>query len=171
MMGSYFLLPSIDTERMDKNRSSGFTILETVISLLILSFALAGLLTLVQYTRYRAFDNYQDRYVLLRLDSELQKIKYYHATYGVFNYPGSLSFYIPEPNNVQAPQVLVHAVFSNTTSWDNTVGSNIGYYNLTVKAEWEARKLPFKQSNHQALKKRTISLREDYFFENNAEEE
>ena len=143
---------------------SGFALMETIVALLILSFALVGLLTMVQYARVRAIANYNDRYVLLRLDGEMQKIRYQYETTGNFGSLNVAVFQIPNPGNYTARPVQVTVNFSRTMDWDNAVGGNVGFNKIIATAEWNEN-LPRLGGQRIRAERRFITLREDYFFQ------
>ena len=138
--------------------------METIVALLILSFALVGLLTMVQYARVRAIANYNDRYVLLRLDGEMQRIKYNYETTGSFGLLNASVFQIPNPGNYTARPITVTINFSRSMEWDFAIGSNVGFYIIVATAEWNEN-LPRLGGRGIRPERRFITLREDYFFQ------
>ena len=144
--------------------TNGFALVETIVALLILSFALVGLLTMVQYARVRAIANYNDRYVLLRLDGEMQRIKYNYETTGGFGLLNVAVFQIPNPGNYASRPISVTVTFSRTMDWDLAIGGNIGYHKIVATAEWNEN-LPRLGGQRIRAERRFITLREDYFFQ------
>jgi hypothetical protein len=148
-----------------RGNTGGFAIVEIIAALAILSATLIALMTMVQYARVRAVINYQDRYVLLRVDGELQRIKYNHHITNSIALPATLTFAIPQLNEHgrqigTPPTVTVR--FTSRHDWDTQLFPALGYYNVTAIAEWDVR-LPFSIRGHRT-EKRFIQLREDYFY-------
>ena len=145
----------------------GFALAETIVALLILSFALVGLLTMVQYTRIRAISNYNDRYVLYRLDGEMQRIKFRFQSAGDFGILGTSSFNIPNLGAHRSRPIQVTVNILHTIEWDLSVGNDIGYHKIVATAEWNENQL--RQGRRQPRpERRSIILREDYFFRRQA---
>jgi len=144
----------------------GFALAEIIIALAILSAVLAGLMTSIQYARLRAVANYHDRYVLLRVDGELQRLKYYYTQYGYFPTLLPVTFNIPQLNTQavsEGRQLPVIITFTTNDYPDISVADNIRFVALTATAEWEEQ-LPLSIKNKQR-EKRYVQLREDYYYE------
>jgi len=144
----------------------GFALAEVIVALALLSAVLAGLMTSVQYARQRAVANYHDRYVLLRVDGELQRLKYYYTRDGYFPSLAPITFNIPQLNARsvnEGKQLPVVVTFHTDDYPDITVADNIRYIALTAIAEWDEH-LPLSVKNKQR-EKRYVQLREDYFYE------
>jgi len=146
----------------------GFALAETIAATAILTFVLAGLMIMVQYARVRTVVNYHDRYVTLRVDGELQKIKAQYALTGSFGTLRSVSFNIPQLNENafnMGRQIPVVISFSVSDEIDRAVGSNIRFTALTAVAEWNEH-LPLFARRPRA-EKRYVQLREDYYYQRN----
>ena len=150
--------------RIKIKNSRGFALAETIVALLILSFALVGLLTMVQYARVRAIANYNDRYVLFRLDGEMQKIKHHRQNSNDFGPLNQIVFLIPGVSGYSANEIAVTVNFTRTTAWDTSIAQNIGYHMIVGTAEW-TENLPRLGGRNVRAERRFITLREDYFFE------
>jgi len=148
------------------NGSRGFALAETIAATAILTFVLAGLMIMVQYVRVRTVVSYHDRYVTLRTDGEMQKIKSQYVIYGSFGSLQPVSFNIPQlnQNNVNiGRQIPVLVSFSLVDEPDMSVGTNIRYIAITAVAEWNEH-LPLFARRPRS-EKRYVQLREDYFYE------
>jgi len=144
----------------------GFALMETLVALAILSAVLAGLMTSVQYARLRAVANYHDRYVLLRVDGELQRIKNFYARNAYLPSLGPVTFNIPQLNTravTEGKNLPVTITFSTEDLPDRSVGQDIRYVTVTALAEWEEQLTFLSKSKEK--EKRYIQLREDYFYE------
>jgi len=152
------------SHRFQLLNKKGFALAETIIALLILSFALVGLLTMVQYGRVRAIANYNDRYVLLRVDGELQRIRFRHQQQSSFGQLNPISFNIPQLGRYQARPQTVTVNFTNTVEPDFDVGLDIYYHCITANAEW-VEHMPRIGGRRIRPERRFITLREDYHFQ------
>jgi hypothetical protein len=145
----------------------GIALVETVAAMAILSFALTGLMVAVQYARTRAMIQYHNKYVILRVDSELQRIKYLNTkneknfgpmTPVTFNIPGIRN------NKVDVRVKLPVTVrFSRSREYDSSIGPEIEFHKITAIAEWNET-IPFL-SRKGRIDKRYVELREDYYYE------
>jgi prepilin-type N-terminal cleavage/methylation domain-containing protein len=146
----------------------GFALVETIAALAILSFVLLGLMVMVQYARARAITNYHDRYVLYRVDGELQRLKEDSVRFGQRvpqNVP-NVQFTIPHsanPNNRQQQPIVVTVRFSTSTHRDYAAADNVYFTAVTALAEWDEYRALGAHSRRRA-ERRYIQLREDYFF-------
>jgi len=144
----------------------GFALAETIAATAILTFVLAGLMIQVQYARAKAVVNYHDRYVLMRVDGEMQRKKYQHTVYGDIGSLRAVEFSIPQLNenalNV-GNRIPVYVSFSVEDLPDTSVGQNIRYVVLTAVAEWDEHVPLF--ARRPRAEKRYVQLREDYFYE------
>jgi hypothetical protein len=154
------------TNRILSN-NRGFAIVETIVSLAILSVVLVGLMTMVQYARVRAVASYHDRYVLLRVDAELQKIRYFNSAGFDRHDFGMLlpvTFRIPQITQyrgVTGPEVTIR--FTRDIHSDFTVSLDTWYHVIEATAEWDER-VPRIGRRTVRPERRSITLREDYFF-------
>jgi prepilin-type N-terminal cleavage/methylation domain-containing protein len=157
-----------DRPKNSLSNTRGFALIETIVALAILSFVLLGLMVMVQYARARAITNYHDRYVLYRVEGELQKIKRNSVRFGQTlpqNIP-DVHFTIPHsvnPNNRQSQPIRVTVRFSTRTQRDHAAGENIYFTAITAIAEWDEYRAMNTHRRHRA-ERRYIQLREDYFF-------
>ena len=141
----------------------GFAIVETIAALAILSFVLVGMMIMVQYARVRAVANYHDRFVLLKTDGELQRIKYRNHLYGDFGNLGVVEFEIPQLNKQGfTPKIPVKIYFNVDYEHELAVGTDIGFNKVTAIAEWNEH-MPFFAKRPIRAEKRYIQLREDYY--------
>ena len=160
-------LKSSVPSRLIKN-SRGFALVETIVALAILSFALVGLMTMVQYVRIKANVNYHEKYVLLKVDGEMQRLKYRHYKTGTYKPLAPVVFTIPQLNGYginQGRRITVRVTFveSNYTV-DMAVSRFVKYRSVTANAEWEEH-IPFLSKSR--IEKRYLELREDYFEKDN----
>ena len=159
-----------DTKNRElKLDNKGFALVETIAALAILSFVLVGLMIMVQYAHARAVANYHDRYVLLRVDGELQKIRnYYHLHGRSFPTLSPVIFEIPQlnmPTGVLGTTVRTTTVtiyFHRTFHFDESVGIDVGYNSIMASAEWD-ESIPFVFGRRVRPERRHLQLREDYF--------
>ncbi|MCK9330715.1 MAG: hypothetical protein PHY08_01530 [Candidatus Cloacimonetes bacterium] len=141
----------------------GFALAETIAATAILSFALVGIMMMVEYARVRAVVNYHDRYVLLRTNGELQKIKYQHFVHNNFGLLNPVEFTIPQnTKRDRGPEVPVKINFQVNFATDLDVGLDVGYNSVTAIAQWQEYKPLFVDKRTKA-QKRYIQLREDYY--------
>jgi prepilin-type N-terminal cleavage/methylation domain-containing protein len=162
------LLEVSDRPTNNLSDTRGFALIETIVALAILSFVLLGLMVMVQYARARAITNYHDRYVLYRVEGELQKIKARSMAQGQsVHLPGNVQFTIPHSVNPSYPNsqpIRVTIRFSTQVHRDERfIPEPIFFTAVTAIAEWnEHRGL----GTHRRLRaeRRYIQLREDYFF-------
>jgi len=149
-----------------RKTNSGFALVETIAATTILTFALAGLMVMVQYARARTEINYHDRYVTLRTDGELQKIRSQYSLYGNLGSLQQISFKIPQldENALNAgKQITVTVTFTIDDQQDMSIGSNIRYTAITALAEWKEHQPLFARQDRTDT--RYIQLREDYYYE------
>jgi prepilin-type N-terminal cleavage/methylation domain-containing protein len=154
------LRPAVAKKLLD---DKGFALVETIVALAILSFALVGLMIMVQYARARAIANYHDRYVLLRVDGELQRIRYHRTYWGGFPLLLPVEFDIPQQTTARNPRpirVTVH--FKHDFNFDSTVGFDVGFESIIATAEWNEH-VPFFSRRPIRPERRFILLREDYY--------
>lgn len=144
--------------------SRGIALLEVIAATAILSFVLVGMMIMTQYARVRAEINYHDRYVLLRTDGELQRIKYSHFRLGNFNaINNAVEFNIPQTNRETIGRnIRVTVRFSRDYQNDPAVGLDVGYHSITALAEWNEH-APLFAKRPVIAERRYIQLREDYF--------
>ena len=147
--------------------SRGLALVETIVALLILSSVLVSLLTMVQFARARAVANYHDRYVLLRLDAEMQLIKHYQRSFNVMPTLIPKTFNIPQSGGYRHKPIVVTINFLDTVEWDSLVGPDIGFHKIVATAEWNEN-MPKLGGRKNAVEKRFITLREDYYFQRGA---
>jgi hypothetical protein len=154
-----------------RNDSDGFFLAETIAALLILSFTLVSLMISVQYARTKSIINYHDRYVLLKTNGELQKIKYLYRDESLYDKKlSNTSFNIPthSEKNELLNSISVTIRYTIETHIDSDIDIDVEYCSVVAEAEWE-EKLPFL-SRGKRSEMRYIKLREDYYFERNENE-
>jgi hypothetical protein len=149
----------------------GFALAETIAALAILAVVLGSLMTMVQYARVRAIANYHDRYVLLRLDGEMQRIRYqFQEQESLEGLTNSMTFQIPDTNWRNSKPIPVRVTFTKALEWDIGVADNVGFEKITATAEWSEH-LPFFAKRPIRAERRYLALREDYFFKVEMKEE
>ena len=144
---------------------AGFAIVETLVALVILSVTLVALMTMVQFARARAVVNYHDRYVLLKVDGELQKIRErYQIDEKSLAFLSPVTFRIPEMSAPAGSRPInVTVSFRVNLRQDPTIQTaTVRYYEVTATAEWQEH-APFFAKKPIRRERRNIQMVEQYF--------
>ncbi len=141
----------------------GFALAETIAATAILTFALVSIMMMIQYARVRAIVNYHDRYVLLRTDGELQKIKYQHFVHNNFGLLNPVIFTIPHNNHKDRVQKIPVTIrFEVKYEYDESVALDVAFNSVNAIAEWHEFKPLFSQKPIRS-ENRFVQLREDFY--------
>jgi hypothetical protein len=141
---------------------------EALISLVIITIVIGTLLSAARYTKTMGTIAYHDRYVLLRLDGYMQRIKYYNMNaleMGDFGNLQNRTFYIEEElDHTIDGKIRVNVSFDVIRRPDLNIDRDTHYYEVKATARWREN-WPYLYGNVMRQKERVITLREDYYIQ------
>lgn len=143
----------------------GFSIIEVIASLLILTLALGSILMTSLYASVKAENNYHYRAALLAVYGEMEQIQCARKITGgrFMAPPGSVTFATIE----NGKPIKGNLSYTLTQQPDMQIGLGVRYHILSLSIEWrEALASPVGQTKLGEI--RRITLREDYYYRQGA---
>ncbi len=143
------------------NNQKGFGLIEALVALVISSIAMVGLFIGSNYARAKAVENYHYRVSLLKASEVMENIKHHNRRNdGV----PEIMRYNPDfvLDERKGKKLMARISVTKENLPDLSISMNTRYTIVTVTINWEES---FKlKSNSQSGIKRSISIREDYFY-------
>lgn len=140
------------------SNKKGFGLITVLIVILLAAIAMASMFVATIYAKHKVRENYHYRKALLLLRSKMDNVKFYKQRYNAYPDLNMTTVNLdefPDGTYLQAeiwPSKTVHTdiAVSNYTIYDKVV----------FKITWEE---PYIWSNQELTKKRSVSLREDFY--------
>lgn len=142
--------------------NSGFTIIEVLAALIIVTIAFAGLYTSIIYADYKSQLNYHKRQALLIASGELDEYKYKRSTTNNAFLPDTKVIVLDpnlKPNALKATIRFLPVKHQQDTS----VGLNVYYDIVQVQVTWQEQQANLNP--YHSKKQQNVILREDYYWE------
>jgi prepilin-type N-terminal cleavage/methylation domain-containing protein len=140
--------------------NSGFTIIEVLAALIIVTIAFAGLYTSIIYADYRAQLNYHKRQALLIASGELDEYKYRKTIINNPSLPGSKTITL-DPELEPSPLTANITFLPVSSQQDLQVGIGVIYDIVQVQVSWKEQQSNLNPFHSTKIQK--VILREDYY--------
>ncbi len=141
--------------------NSGFTIIEVLAALIIVTIAFAGLYTSIIYADYKAQLNYHKRQALLIASGELDEYKY-RKTVSNPPIPGTKTITL-DPKLEPTPLIATVSFLPVHSQQDLAVGIGVSYDIVQVEVSWKEQQSNFNPYHSKKIQR--VILREDYYKE------
>lgn len=142
--------------------NSGFTIIEVLAALIIVTIAFAGLYTSIIYADYKAQLNYHKRQALLIASGELDEYKYRKTVTNNPPLPKTKTITL-DPALKPTPLIATISFLPVHSQQDLQVGIGVSYDIVQVQVSWKEQQANFNP--YHSTKVQKVILREDYYRE------
>ena len=142
--------------------NSGFTIIEVLAALIIVTIAFAGLYTSIIYADYKAQLNYHKRQALLVASGELDEYKYRRTVTNNPPVPGTKTIVL-DPKTTPNPLIATISFLPVYNKQDLQVGIGVSYDIVQVQVSWKEQQANLNPYHSTEVQK--VILREDYYKE------